>query len=81
MSLGKKRFTRPDARTHAMLQHLQAGETPVKAARLAGYGARYARNYGAKMARSARMKAAMLEVAKGIKPGGIGTVGEGAYTR
>jgi hypothetical protein len=64
----------PDERTHKMLAGLLEGKAAQRAAIDAGYTVRYARNYACKMARSLRMKQAMLEHAKGIKPGELGDI-------
>jgi hypothetical protein len=62
----------PGERTRKMLDGLLEGKTPIKAAQAAGYGAAYSRRYANQISRSLRMKTAMLEVARGIKPGEIG---------
>ena len=64
----------PDERTYKMLDGLLEGKAPVRACIDAGYTVAYARNFAVKMARSLRMKQAMLDYAKGIKPGELGDI-------
>lgn len=74
-SIRPVRFVKkPDARTHKMLEGLLEGKSAQRAAVDAGYGVRYSRAYASRMARSLRMKQAMLEHARGIKPGELGDI-------
>jgi len=70
----KGRFDKPSEQTHKMLEGLLEGKSAHQACVDAGYSVRYARSFAHKMARSMRMKQAMLEHARGIKPGELGDI-------
>lgn len=76
--LKSSRTSKYRARDYAMGQNLLMGQSGQRAAENAGHSHSYARRMGAKLARSERVRTAMLEIQRNLRPGELGDLSEAA---